>query len=65
MAIVLEILKQVAHSLLIALFTRQFVEELVVKALRWLAQKSDNQLDDQLVDIIEKALKKSEENQQQ
>lgn len=60
MAVILEVLKQVAQHLILALLTRQFIEELIVKALKWLSEHTDNKLDDELVARVEEALKKSE-----
>lgn len=60
MAIVIEILKQVAQHLLMSLLTRQFIEDLIIKALKWLAKKTDSAVDDELVAKVEEALKKSE-----
>lgn len=60
MAIVLEILKQVAQHLLMSLLTRQFIEDLVIKGLKKLAEHTDNKVDDDLVAQVEAALKKSE-----
>lgn len=59
MAIVLEILKQVAQHFLMSLLTREFLESLIIKGLKKLAEHTDNKMDDELVAKVEEALKKS------
>lgn len=62
MAAILEILKQIGSSILMALLTESFLKHLVVKALEYLAKKTSNEVDDELVAIVKKALEPSEES---
>lgn len=49
-------LKKIAMSVLSALLTERFVKALVIFLLKKLAEKSDNKVDDEIVDMIERAL---------
>jgi hypothetical protein len=49
-------LKDVLHRILMALVGRKVVEWAVLSALEWLAKRTDSHVDDELVDIVKKAL---------
>ena len=53
------LLKQFLVWLLWSLITKEFVVDMIVIKLRWLAERTDNDLDNQIVDAVEKALRKS------
>jgi hypothetical protein len=56
MASILEILKQIGKSLIISIFTQEFIKELIVDSLEYLAKKTDNLVDDKIVEMVKKAL---------
>lgn len=60
MALVISILKEVGKALLLSLLTREFITELVIYFLEFLAKKTDNEVDDELVSRVKKALEKPE-----
>lgn len=51
-----EILKSVGKSLISALLTEKFIKEVIVFLLDKLAKKTDNEIDDKVVDMVKKAL---------
>ena len=65
MAFLVQILMQVGKALLMSLLTERFIKELVVHFLEFLAKKTDNEVDDELVRAVKSALqpqKSSEED---
>lgn len=65
MAAVLEILKQIGKSLIISIFTESFIKEMVVASLEYLSKKTDNEVDDKIVELIKKALYPQSEPKQE
>lgn len=61
MAAILEILKQIGKSVLVSIVTESFLKELIITALEKLAQKTDNKVDDVIVEKIKQALYPSEQ----
>lgn len=53
----LEVLKQIGKALLSALLTEKFIKEIVIFLLEKLAQKTDNDVDDVIVQKVKEALK--------
>lgn len=53
----LEIIKQIGKAVLSALLTEKFIKEVVVFLLEKLAQKTDNDVDDVIVQKVKEALK--------
>lgn len=52
----LQVLKDIAKQLAVALVTEKFVKEIIVYALKKLAEKTDNKVDDELVAKVDEAL---------
>ena len=53
-----EILKSIGKSLISALLTEKFIKEVIIYLLEKLAKKTDNSVDDVLVEKIKEAFKK-------
>ena len=51
-----EILKSIGKGLISALLTEKFVKEIIIYLLEKLALKSDNKVDDEIVDKIKEAM---------
>ncbi len=58
----MEVLKSIGLALLKALLTEAFIKEVVVFLLKKLAKRSTNTVDDKLVEMVEKALRKQDES---
>lgn len=58
-----QLLKHAVVWLLWSLLTRDFVVDMIVIKLRWLAERTDNTLDNQIVDAVEKALRSAQEKE--
>lgn len=62
MSILLPILKEIGKIILLTFLSEAFIKELIVFFLEWLVKKTDNEVDDELVERIKKAIEsKSEE----
>ena len=59
-AVLLNLLKSVGRSLLISLLTETFIKELLVDILEWLAKKTDNEVDDNMVASVKRAIEKQD-----
>ena len=55
------ILKEIGKALLAALLTEEFIKEVIIYLLEWLAKKSKTEVDDELVVKIKAALEKKKE----
>lgn len=56
----LQIAKSIGKALLSALLTETFVKEIIIFLLEKLAQRSTNDVDDKIVEMVKKALHKEE-----
>lgn len=65
MIIVVQILKEIAKAIMVSLVTRKFLEELLIYILEKLAKKTDNNVDDEVVEMVKRALNKPEESEQE
>lgn len=54
---VLSIVKQIGKALLSSLLTEKFLKEIVIFFLEKLVQKTDNDIDDEIVKRVKEALK--------
>jgi hypothetical protein len=63
MIMVVSILKEIAKALLASLLTEAFIKEVIIYLLEWLASKSDNKVDDDLVAKIKEAMHAKKEEQ--
>lgn len=57
---IMEMLKSIGKALLSALLTETFLKELIIFLLEKLAQRSSNDIDDKIVEMVKKALHKEE-----
>lgn len=60
MAIVVMVLKEVLKALLLALLSETFIKELLLYFLQWLVKKTDNDIDDEMVEMFRRAVYKQE-----
>lgn len=58
---ILSILKEVGKAILLAILSEAFLKELIVYVLEWLSKKTDNEVDDKIVEMVKKALEKPED----
>ena len=65
MTIVISVLKEILKAVLVSLVTKQFIKEVVIYALRKLVKHTDNNVDNELVDMVEKALNTNPEQTEQ
>jgi hypothetical protein len=61
MAIFVNILKEILKAVLLSLLTEQFIKDLIVYALETLSKRTDNEVDDRVVEMVKKALEKKPE----
>lgn len=50
------VLKEIAKALMVSLLTEKFIKEVIMYALKKLAKRTDNQVDDEVVAMVDKAL---------
>lgn len=62
-SVLLQLLRHAVIWILWSLLTRDFVVDMIVIKLRWLAERTDNKLDNQIVDAVEKALRAAQEKE--
>lgn len=65
MALLVNILKEIGKAVLLSVLTEAFIKELIIYILEWLSKKSDNEVDDKIVELVKKALQKPKEEQKQ
>lgn len=58
MQIVISVLKEILKAVLVSLLTEEFIKEIIVHGLEWAAKKTDNNVDDEMVASVKKALEK-------
>jgi hypothetical protein len=63
MSILIEVLKQILKAVLVSLVTEKFIKEVIVYALEKLVAKTDNEVDDELVSMVKKALQPAQPEQ--
>lgn len=61
MAVLLASLRDVIHQIFLTLVGKRIVKFLVLSALEWLAKRTDNKVDDELVAQVKQALESKEQ----